>query len=180
VSRIILDEYYARAGSRYTQADAQVIGPVLSRISRTTSLTAENVVAEARCENSELHQYFEWDDAIAADEHRKWQARQMIASITVRVEPTRTPTAPRAEARVEYVRPFINIRDGQESKYESIEVIANDPIKVDHVMQDARRGLESWTRKYRVYLETFTEFESVFTGVFQAIEAIQESASSEE
>lgn len=42
------------------------------------------IVEAARDENSPLHGVFEWDDTIAAEEHRLLQARQLIRTIVVR------------------------------------------------------------------------------------------------
>lgn len=43
-------------------------------------LLAEDVIAWARSHpKSKLHQAIEWDDRKAADEHRLWQARRLIA-----------------------------------------------------------------------------------------------------
>jgi hypothetical protein len=42
------------------------------------------IVEAARDENSPLHQVFEWDDTIAAQEHRLLQARQLIRTVVVR------------------------------------------------------------------------------------------------
>jgi hypothetical protein len=46
-------------------------------------LTAEMVVEAARDEASPLHDFFQWDDAAAAAEHRIAQARALIRSVRV-------------------------------------------------------------------------------------------------
>jgi hypothetical protein len=46
-------------------------------------LTAEMVVEAARDEESPLHDFFTWDDAAAAAEHRIAQARALIRSVRV-------------------------------------------------------------------------------------------------
>jgi hypothetical protein len=46
-------------------------------------LTAEMVVQAARDEESPLHDFFTWDDAAAAAEHRIAQARALIRSVRV-------------------------------------------------------------------------------------------------
>ena len=59
----------------------------LERIRRKHGiLRPELVVDESRDEMSVLHRVFQWDDAIAAEQYRKTQARNLIDSITVVVE----------------------------------------------------------------------------------------------
>lgn len=64
--------------------DAQTAGQELERIrSDHGELTAALVVDESRPESAPLHPAFEWDDAVAAEEHRKHQARSMIRAVQV-------------------------------------------------------------------------------------------------
>jgi hypothetical protein len=64
--------------------DAQTTGQELERIrSHHGELTADLVVDESRPESAPLHSAFEWNDTIAAEEHRKHQARTMIRAIQV-------------------------------------------------------------------------------------------------
>lgn len=49
-------------------------------------LTPAAVVADARSQNSVLHDCFEWDDTKAASQWRIEQARALISSITVSIE----------------------------------------------------------------------------------------------
>lgn len=46
----------------------------------------EAVVDAARDEQNPLHSQFEWDDSIAAHQHRLWQARQLLARIVVTMD----------------------------------------------------------------------------------------------
>lgn len=77
--------YKFREGSRFV-VSAQVAGEEISRIAGVHGTAApETVVEESRPEEAPLHDAFEWVDAIAAEEHRKYQARQLIHCL-VRVE----------------------------------------------------------------------------------------------
>ena len=49
-------------------------------------ITAQQVVEMAEDQTSPLHSYFQWDDAIAGHHWRLWQARKLIARLTVTVE----------------------------------------------------------------------------------------------
>lgn len=47
------------------------------------TVTPDMVVADAESADSPLHELFEWDDEKAAAQHRLYQARELIRSITV-------------------------------------------------------------------------------------------------
>lgn len=49
-------------------------------------LRVDDVIEDASTEDSPLHEMFEWDDATAAIEHRRYQARVLIQSIKVTTE----------------------------------------------------------------------------------------------
>lgn len=50
-------------------------------------LRATDVVAFARDPETVLHSRFEWDDTKAAEQHRLWQARELIR-VVVKTQPT--------------------------------------------------------------------------------------------
>lgn len=80
---------YKWAQSRKT--DANVAAKELARIRRSNgALTPESVVDASRPEDAPLHPEFEWDDSVAAEGYRKYQARTMIRCL-VRVETRTTP-----------------------------------------------------------------------------------------
>lgn len=75
--------YNFRNGYR-AAVSAETAGVELDRIRRDNGeLSAQLVVDESRPDEAPLHPVFEWDDAIAAEEHRKHQARTIIRSIQV-------------------------------------------------------------------------------------------------
>jgi hypothetical protein len=51
-------------------------------------IDTDTIVAASKPKRAPLHNAFEWDDAVAADEHRKWQARQIARSVDVTDEDT--------------------------------------------------------------------------------------------
>lgn len=62
------------------------IKAILVEMEAAGQLNAAAVVESARDPASPLHDRFEWDDGLAAEEHRKAQARALIRSIKIRVE----------------------------------------------------------------------------------------------
>src|SRR4051812_1463795 len=79
-------EFFARKGSRFNNRDAAIIGPVIDSLcTEKKGPTPAEVVDAARDDESPIHDYFEWDDVVAAEEHRRQQAREMVRSIEIRV-----------------------------------------------------------------------------------------------
>jgi len=72
--------YKYRSGYN-SKVSADVAGPFCQRLHEAQVLTPENLVDEARTEDSPLHPAFEWNDSVAAEKYRCEQARLMIANI---------------------------------------------------------------------------------------------------
>lgn len=73
------------------KVDPEAAYAELERMRKQGGLTTERLLAAAEAEDHALHAVFEWDDAIAATEYRKVQARALIRSVAVVVgdEPAR-------------------------------------------------------------------------------------------
>ena len=75
---------YAWRGRHPSGVTAQDAGETLAAIeARDGHVTTMAVVDEARPKTSPIHPAFEWRDKVAAEEHRKWQARQLIRSVRI-------------------------------------------------------------------------------------------------
>ena len=83
----LMTDYFFRKSphSFYTNnVEAQNAGEELERINdKYGQTTASNVVDESRPEKAVLHEAFEWNDEVAAEEHRKTQARSLIKTVRV-------------------------------------------------------------------------------------------------
>jgi len=64
----------------------EVIATIAALEDRRGRLTPEQIVDEARPENSILHSCFEWDDAKAGESWRIEQARELIKRVKIVVE----------------------------------------------------------------------------------------------
>ena len=60
---------------KVTDRISQPVIDKLLELSKKNNLTAREIVEEARKKNSPLHDFFEWDDSIAAEKYRLAQAR---------------------------------------------------------------------------------------------------------
>lgn len=112
--------YQFRPGTRVKGIDAQTAGDELERIrERDGKLETETVVEEARPRNAPLHPVFEWDDSVAAEEYRLWQARALVRSVEVAPEKKGEEPTPR----------YVHIRANAEESgyYQSVEVAVRNP-----------------------------------------------------
>lgn len=67
--------------SFYKGVPAEKVVEELNKIS-TETITPEQIIDVAKDKNNLLHQFFEWNDTVAADKYRKIQAQQMLCKIT--------------------------------------------------------------------------------------------------
>ncbi|OFW99286.1 MAG: hypothetical protein A3E78_11915 [Alphaproteobacteria bacterium RIFCSPHIGHO2_12_FULL_63_12] len=112
------------------------------RTSNGGAIAAEDIVEAARDPSSALHAQFSWDDALAAEEFRRVQARTLLRSILV-VEEGQPP------------RPyFITIEEHREERSNRfsyvrlVEDVLPSQTLVHEVLERALRELESWRAKY--------------------------------
>jgi len=75
--------YKARKGAHISDAQAELYGKRLIELVEKYNgeVMTTQIVEDARNKKSPLHDYFEWDNGIAAEEYRKHQARQLKNSI---------------------------------------------------------------------------------------------------
>jgi hypothetical protein len=84
-----------------------------------------DAVEEAEPEDAVLHNHFEWDDSVAAHEHRLGQARQLIRSVVV-VESTES---------TEPIDCMVNIRVDDGRAYKQAINIATNTSEVESARQ---------------------------------------------
>ncbi len=121
----------------------QKIAARLQRIEEAHSgrLTPEAVVADAGDPESPLHELFEWDDSIAAHQHRLYQARSVIRSVRmdVRVEQ-------RSVSTVRYVR---DPSAGEEQGYVSIASLRTEVDLARETVQTELKRAQSMLQRAR-------------------------------
>lgn len=143
---------YKFAEGSVHHVSAQVAGPILNRMGEEGRLTPKNVVDEARPEDSPLHPEFEWNDAIAAEKWREKQAQLLIAH-TIIVNEEAEEKKP--------VRAFFVTTE--RSIYEPIHTILRDENKKSVLLENAKRELIVFKKKYA----TLTELSGVFNAIDQ-------------
>lgn len=144
--------YKFAEGSIHT-VSAQVVGPILDQMGRKGILTPKNVVDEARPEDSPLHPEFEWDDAIAAEKWREKQAHLLIIH-TIKIE------EPESSSSIPIKAFHVTV---EKSHYEPIDIIMKDETKRSVLLENAKRELISFKKKY----STLSELANVFMAIDQ-------------
>jgi hypothetical protein len=118
------------------------------------------VVAAAQDLDSPLHQYFEWDNALAGHAYRLQQARQLIVRVNVRVVDN-----PPAMVNVKIRTP-----DGVERRgYLPTVRAVVDPDMYTQVVADAERGI----RAYRNRLSAFHQARGIVAGLDTVLAEIE-------
>lgn len=107
-------------------------------------LTPQSVVDEARPDTSELHNRFEWDDAIAGEAYRRSQASELIRS--VRITFTDNKTGERKSIRGFHSRRECG--DAERSGYAPTDEIIEDELATRILLQNFKREAADLQRKY--------------------------------
>jgi len=130
-------EYSWREGSR-VQLDPNVVGQEIDRIYDTYgAITPETLVKEAAKKKSPLHDYFEWDDSVAAVEWRKQQGRILLGSIQIKKVGDTTPKV---------MNVSIKLDDGSRA-YQKADIAVKSISQWEFVLQEAVTYLESAQRR---------------------------------
>ena len=112
---------YAWKKGYHARVSAQAAAEVCSDLEAQDALSSENLVEVSRPESAPLHGAFDWDDAVAGENWRKFQAGTIIRSLVIVSE---TDDGVPAEP----VRAFFSIKL-TEPNYESLHVIIRDQDK---------------------------------------------------
>jgi hypothetical protein len=118
-------------------------------------LRPSDVVLAARPLSSPLHSQFEWDDTVAAQRYRIWQARQLI-SVSVELLGTGD------QARLAKV--FVSLtpdRSGDGGGYRSILAVFRDRNQRAQLLADALEEMERFQEKYRSLKELLEVFDAM-------------------
>lgn len=152
-----MHDYIPVKGSRLSEKQAKVYGDAIYGLIEEQNgvVTPEDVLASAQSPTSPLHDWFEWDDAIAAQSHRRDQAAYLLRSIKVVIK---------REDGDEELRAFHNVirRDEQaERVYMDAVRVFSEPEYRAQVVDQAIKELRAWQGKYRQYSELSTVFDAI-------------------
>lgn len=165
--------YKAAKGARFTDEEAQKIGPELEQIEeRHGKLTPDVILAEARKKKSYLHRFFDWSDSLAAEKWRKHQARQLISHVRVVIVDDNGPRKAWENVRVKIMATESEEREEkkqeEERNYVSVEAIEKDEYLREQVVKRGIKELETWLEKYKHYEELKPLAKNIQIGIDQA------------
>lgn len=106
------------------------------------SLTPEIVVEESRDENAVLHNIFEWDDAKAADNYRREQARKLLGNITVEIEDSEMAVSVRL-----YVNTYTSDNTSART-YNKMPDVIKDKVAYKDLLEQAKNDAQNFVVKY--------------------------------
>lgn len=109
------------------------------------------LLERSRAPASPTHKYFEWDDTLAAEQHRLHQARQLIRAITIEVD---------GEEVRKYCSP-IYIEEFKENRYIDIRKAIKDTDIWKEILGRALKDAQLWQKRY----EKLKALEPVFSAI---------------
>lgn len=150
--------YGWRPGSR-VKIDADKAGREMEDVRRQNggALTPAALLERARSANAATHDHFEWDDKVAAEEHRLAQAGDLIRAITVDISRSNVEEA-------KPIRAFVSVeREGARSYTSTAHALSDEELR-RQVLDRAWRDLEAWRERHA----ELTEFAKIFSAIDQA------------
>jgi len=131
------------SGSPFTTKQTSRIGKTLLALTRKKKLISEDDIIEAAANpKSDIHEFFEWDDKVAAKLYRRGQARKMLIYIRIVLQPQTRPTVCTFTVKGE--------RDGQCIYVKTLGVRfgPETPKKRESRLELAINQLASWVSQY--------------------------------
>ena len=136
--------YGIKDGFKVNKKYAQPAGEIMAVMESNNELTAKNLVDVSRDEDAPLHDYFEWDDAVAAEAFREEQGRYLIRAI-VRIEESDNPDQSGNEPVKVYYAP-----ETADPHYWSIETICKSEDKAQKLYLSALSELKRFEHRFQI------------------------------
>lgn len=116
-------------------------------IATLTGKTPRDVLKAARARSSPIHEFFDWDDTVAAKRWRLRQAQELVKAVHV----VYVDSAGESQT----VRAFVNLYEGRAETgpfYSTLQVLSDkDQRKI--VLRRALAEAEAWRKRYEQYDE---------------------------
>jgi hypothetical protein len=144
---------YAWREGAHLNVDPAAVGKIVEGIERRKNgvVLANDVVEAAKDPASPIHKAFEWDDALAAHEHRLSQARQLLRCLVV-------VKGEEKEEKVERV--YVALRD-KEGGYRPLVKVMADEGQRKRLLALAFAELTVVMRKYKHLEELASVHEAI-------------------
>lgn len=132
---------YSWTISGFFKVDANEVGKELEKLG--DNLTPDNVLEVAKDESNVMHNMFEWDDTVAGQKYRLWQARNIISNIRVNIISD--------DSQKRKIRAFVTTK--KETVFEPIEKVVKDTDRYAILLNNAYRELNYIKYKYDTLAE---------------------------
>lgn len=141
------------------KGNAQAVGKEIEvLVKKYGHVTPRILVKEARRRSSAMHRLVEWDNTVAADAYREYQARLILCSLVTVVKcKGREPME---------IRAFVNI-GGERAKsgeYIMMSVAMSEPDTAAEVLAKAYSDMLTWKRRYG-HLKLFADVVQIMESV---------------
>ena len=137
----------------------EVVSKVLNELaSSSEGLTPKTLLEASRDVNAPLHNEFEWNDGVAAEKYREYQAQKIIQNVYIKYSTDQ-------QEREQQERAFVPTPDRQSRYVALASALTNDEWKA-HLMEEAKRDMKAFAAKYRRLTELqglIHEMEALFT-----------------
>lgn len=155
--------YRPVSGSTLTQEQAERYGARIYALSEKygDNLDDEHLIEDARNESSPLHDWFEWDDKVAAHKHRIRQASYLSRNIKIKVRTRKQDYETRAFYRVKTRNTRSGTYKGRKRQIVPAQRVLTKQEYREQIITEALKYLRAWRRKYAVYTELSELFDAV-------------------
>lgn len=141
-------KHYEWDGVNYS-VPADIVGKHFEKLEKENGTINRRLVLEsAKPKDSPIHDLFEWDDTIAAENYRLTQARLLISNLNVVIE--------HEKAEPLEIRAYANISETKEGRFINIESAFKSEESKEIVIKRALQELKAFENKYK-NLELFGE-----------------------
>ena len=121
---------------------AEIVGKEFRKIEKQYgTLTSENVLESAKSDDSPLHDIFEWDDTIAANNLKCEVATD--------------------EEKTFVVRAYLNVSENKKGSFVNVQSAFENPDSRKLVLERALQELESFKNKYMELSELASVFDAI-------------------
>ena len=154
--------YQYKPGRSIPGKKAEDVGNELARINdKHGELTPAQIVEESKPKKALLHDVFEWNDQVAAEEYRIHQARLVVNCVTV-VDENLPKTKP-VQAFVSIT--VMNENEENERRYIPAREVTSNPKLLEQHLDHLKRRLKN----IRIEHAAFTELAEVWHAIDTAV-----------
>jgi hypothetical protein len=123
------------------KVDAQIVGEMFDNMSSSgIEITPQSVLDAGRDVSSPIHDVFEWEDSVAAEQYRLDQARRLIGHVRI----VREEEPPQQYKE----RGFVSISNSNNVYVPLANALSNEEYR-NHLLKQAKSDCEVFQAKYR-------------------------------